>query len=154
MTDTESIRHDFTGSRLRVRRVDTDKLVASAIAQAAFEGKPRVDVEHGGEVANSYGYRAETEAALVVAFPDGSHVLWTARVPANKVTWAGAASACCPVARDLYDGRCPKGSVRESNSRKFTIAAAAAVAELQDLPSLAHVLDAINAIEAFARAAA
>ena len=60
---------------------------------------------HGGSVANAYRYPADTEAALGLASPAGLVVVWMARLPANKVTLGGAANACLPGTRALFDGR-------------------------------------------------
>lgn len=82
--------------RLRVRRVDEREAMRSCVAAAiAKPGHVSAAVHHGGSVANSYGWPAETEAVVTLAVVvDGW--LWLAmdsgRLPANKVTRYGVAS--------------------------------------------------------------
>lgn len=90
-------------SRLRVRRVD-ERALAQHVKDDQEPGW-RASVRHGGNVANCYGYRADTEAALAVRSPRGHVVVWMARLPANKVTLGGAADACVPGSRALWDSR-------------------------------------------------
>ena len=109
----------FEGRRLRVRRVDENWL-AERVAERATEIDDWVfEVEHGGAVANCYGFPAETECALAVSDPFGVVVLWTARAPANKVTERGAAEACVSGAGDLFDKRV--GSERKSLARDLLV---------------------------------
>ena len=90
--------------RLRVRRVDEDALAAKVRAQAATSGRLTAEVAHGGTVCNSYGYRADTEAALAVS--DGRiTVVFMSRVSANKATKFGAANACVPGAGAVWHPR-------------------------------------------------
>jgi len=89
--------------RLRVRRVDEGAL-AKRVRSLATDGKLHAQVEHGGTVCNSYGYRADTEAALAVS--DGRiTVVFMSRVPANKATKFGAANACVPGAGAVWHSR-------------------------------------------------
>jgi hypothetical protein len=91
--------------RLRVRRIYEDTF-AESLARAAIEKNDwQIDVAHGGDVCNSYGYPAKTECALVVADPNGCTVCWLGRAPANKVTYRGAAEACLAGSGDIFDGR-------------------------------------------------
>ena len=88
--------------RLRVRRVDEGAL-AKRVRSLATDGKLHAQVEHGGTVCNSYGYRADTEAALAVS--DGRiTVVFMSRVPANKATKYGAANACVPGSGWVWHG--------------------------------------------------
>ena len=75
--------------RLIVRRVDEHELLRDAIAKAFETGKPSIFARHGGSVANKYGWPADTEGALAIAFPDGRSYVEVVRLPANKVTLAG-----------------------------------------------------------------
>jgi len=95
----------FTGRRLRVRRVDEEGFAEYVRERALKSGEWVVDVDHGGSVANSYGYPAQTECVLAVSDPLGITVFWCSRVPANKVTLRGAADACVTGAGDLFDER-------------------------------------------------
>jgi hypothetical protein len=72
---------------------------------------------HGGGVANSYGYRAETECRVTVTDPSGNCVSFWGRAPANKVTTGGAARACVGDG-DLWDGRVTDEK-RLTTSRRF-----------------------------------
>lgn len=92
-------------SRLRVRTVNADRVARSVAQLALAEGRWAYDVEHGGGVANKYGYPALTSAVFAASDPRGNVVVWMARLPANKVTYGGAAAACCGRAGVLYDRR-------------------------------------------------
>lgn len=91
--------------RLRTRKVNEAAWAAIAKRKAQTSGDWYVLVKHGGAVANSYGYSARTEAALIVADPQGRVVVWLAKLRANKVTDAGCAEACLPGTRAIWDGR-------------------------------------------------
>lgn len=107
----------FTGRRLRVRRID-EAAFARRMANLAIErGDWVFEVEHGGSVCNSYGYRADTECVLAVSDPFGNVVYWTGRAPANKVTNRSAANACFPHAAVLFDGRVTSKTVKEEARR-------------------------------------
>ena len=108
---------DGTGAsrRLRARRVDEHDLARAAQLRAIATGGAAADVDHGGTVANAYGYSAQTEAALVAALPDGRCVIWLRRIPANKATLRGAAEACLAGAGAGWDGRC--GEARKIAAR-------------------------------------
>lgn len=122
----------FGKQRLRVRRVNEQAFAESAAAEAQAERRIVIRVIHGGAVANTYGYRAETEAALVVALPSGHAALWCARLPANKVTYRGAAEACLAGTGDIFDGRTGKARTAEATGIA-TIAAARATGRFDDL---------------------
>lgn len=91
--------------RLRVRRLDVDRVVERALAAAQARQKTVAVADHGGSVANKYGYPAETECALVVADPLGNAVVFCGRKPANKVTLSGVASELCPELVAYFDER-------------------------------------------------
>lgn len=99
------------GPRLRARRVDENRAAQVAIRQAKTTGKPVIYVTHGGGVANSYGYKADTEGCVAIATPDGRAVVWVGRLPANKVTPAAvcrrvggdAATLAIPSYDDRYN---------------------------------------------------
>ena len=99
---------------------------------AALE-KKRVAIRaaHGGSVANSYGYKAETETLVTVAFPLGYVVQWHDRANANKVTFAWAG--------DLFDKRC--GKARKKTSRQDWITKALQAIREKD-PVLADLVEA------------
>lgn len=95
----------FTGRRLRARRVDEESCAIRAKERALEKGDWVALVDHGGGVANSYNYPAETECVLALSDPLGNVVCWVGRAPANKVTDRGAAKACVRGAGDLFDDR-------------------------------------------------
>lgn len=83
-------------NRIRVRRARPIAAMAhDAIATASVEGHAR-HVDHGGSVANCYGYPAETQAAGVSVVRVADHAYRVlagfAVLPANKVTRSGAAA--------------------------------------------------------------
>ena len=80
-------------TRLRVRRVEEHSLAEHTLARARKHNRVAVSVRHGGSVANSYGYPAETEGAVAIAAPDGRVWVGVERLPANKVTLSGVVSA-------------------------------------------------------------
>lgn len=75
--------------RLKVRRVDENQATQEALQLAKETGKAQVHISHGGSVANSYRYPAETEGCVVIAFPTGSFLCRVERLPANKVSDSG-----------------------------------------------------------------
>lgn len=101
-TTQQTIFYGISSTRLRVRRVNETAL---ADAARSTDGKWHIKVRNGGSVANSYGYRADTEAALAVSDPHGTVVVWVARLSANKVTARGSAEACLCTTGDLFDAR-------------------------------------------------
>lgn len=109
--------------RLRVRRVDEQLIAELALTRAVEKRRPIIRADHGGGVANGYGYRAETETLVTVAFPDGRVVQWHGRAPANKVTLTFAG--------DLFDKRC--GEDRKNRSLGDWLGRAVAVLERKDV---------------------
>ena len=103
-----------TGRRLKVRSVGIREAARDARQRALESGKWRAVCRHGGDVNNSYGYPAETEAVLAVSDPRGRVVVWFRRLPANKVTLGGAAGACLEYARPLWDARYGKVAEQEA----------------------------------------
>jgi hypothetical protein len=96
-------------NRIRVRRARSITAMAlDAISTASVEGHAR-HVDHGGGVANCYGYPAETQAAgvSVVRVADGVFRVLAgfAILPANKVTRSGAAAETLGY-RGPWDDRC------------------------------------------------
>jgi len=75
--------------RLRARRVEFN--LKSFSINTARSGAWDYCARDGGTVANSYGYRAQTEVILAIADPLGRVAAWYGRVPANKTTRCGAA---------------------------------------------------------------
>jgi len=90
--------------RLRVRRVSEKALANRAITLAMEKGRAVILADHGGGVANKYGYPAETEGVVVVGYPDGTAVGKVVRLPANKVTLSGVFAAISGL-RGLFDAR-------------------------------------------------
>ena len=83
-------------NRIRVRRARSiPAMIADAVATASVEGHSRC-VDHGGGVANCYGYPADTQAAgvSVVRVSDTAYRVLAAFavLDANKVTLSGAAA--------------------------------------------------------------
>lgn len=109
------------GYRLRVRKVN-EKAVASQAASAR-----RIVVQHGGGVANRYGYPAATEA--VVAVPVGNAVvLFASRLPANKVTHSGAiAAAVSSRFRAIFDGRYGEAKRAQARTALYDLAGSIAL---------------------------
>jgi len=105
--------HRGIGPRVTARVVDLQLFADRTARQAVERGQPVVVTTTGGSVANKYGYPAETDAVLCVAFPDGRAILWATRIAANKSTLSGAAGAAAPRALgavwQLFDGRCKIG---------------------------------------------
>ena len=95
---------DEHSRRLQVRRVDAESLGLEALKEANEKGKTIIKVAHGGGVANKYGYPAETEGAVAVAYPTGEHWVGFARLPANKVTYGGVFEKVTG-RRGLFDDR-------------------------------------------------
>jgi len=85
---------EATGRRLLERRVDEIELGKSYVESAMESGETLVLVDHGGSVANNYGFPAQTEGLVSVAFPNGYLCQFGARLPANKVTSSGILAAC------------------------------------------------------------
>lgn len=113
--------NQFSGRRLRARRVD-ETAFAELTARRAIESDDWVfAVDHGGGVASSYGFSAETECVLAVSNPFGVVVCWTARAWANKISDRGAAAACLPSSGEYFDLRV-KGD-RKSLAREFLMSA-------------------------------
>lgn len=95
---------DTRTHRIRVRCVDVEALAARLVRMAELEGGPVCDADHGGSVNNSYGYAAQTEGAVLVAFPSGQVAVWATQLPANKVTLSGVANATAGYSY-IWDGR-------------------------------------------------
>lgn len=91
--------------RLRVRRINEIALAQRALEAAKTEGKIKIFATHGGSVNNSYGYPADTEGAVCVAWPTGEATVRVVRLPANKVTQSGVFFAVTGF-RGLFDARC------------------------------------------------
>lgn len=96
---------DTRTGRLRARTVCAETVALDCALAQREKGAWRAVVRDGGDVANSYGYRAYTEAVLAVCDPQGRVVVWAAQLAANKVTSSGAAGACLLPAWALFDGR-------------------------------------------------
>ena len=77
-----TIIEDVRNSRQRVRLVALEHVAKVAARRSAELGVPITDCEHGGTVANAYGYPAVTEAVVVVAFPSGQVAAWATTIAA------------------------------------------------------------------------
>ncbi len=107
-----------TNPRRRKRACVVDPVAVGD--EARVTGKWIMRADHGGDVANKYGYAALTECYVVVASPRGNVSVWFGELQANKVTLSGVAATCVGnEARPLWDGRIPKGSPREGAARTF-----------------------------------
>ena len=97
-------------TRVRKRRVfePSASRVQEIGRKARYSGRWQYDVEHGGSVANKYGYRATTECAVIAASPNGVVAIWYGAAPANKVTYRGAAVAATGLGAVgwIWDNRC------------------------------------------------
>lgn len=82
----------YTGKRLKERRAYEVGYAVYATKQAKKD--PFIGVTHGGDVAGSYGYPADTEGLVTVAFPNGDVVQWGCRLRANGVTHGGVLATC------------------------------------------------------------
>lgn len=101
---TEELKKD--GRRLRERRLDEERIAKNRKAAAVLFGETLIDVVHGGAVSGRYGHRAETEALVTVAFPNGDVVQFGARINASNATRSGALAACIDdLARAYVDPR-------------------------------------------------
>lgn len=92
-----------------------ERLVGTFGAQVA-DGSWRFEADHGGTVANRYGYRTETQVRAMIVSPDGRSICAYSQIEANKATERGAALATIPEIADLFDGRC--GEARREKARE------------------------------------
>lgn len=105
--------------RLRTRRVDVDLERVTQIA-GFLEGWVFAYF-HGGMVASTYGYVAQTEVAVAIADPLGDVAVFYGRAPAKGVTGRAAAVNSLPWRRqcgdpaDWWDLRC--GPERRARAR-------------------------------------
>jgi hypothetical protein len=130
---------DNRPGRRRTRIVDLDN-VAQRAANRALESKGAgFACSHGGAVANAYRYPAGTDAVFAVAVParDGEVIVavFAERIPANKATLAGAATAAFGgMARPIFDDRygdearraariAVRAAVEEQLARELAVAA-------------------------------
>lgn len=90
--------------RLIKRRVNEQALIDNAVQSAKESGKTIILADHGGSVANAYGFPAETEGCVAVATPEGQTWCRVVRLPANKVTLGGVFFAVTGF-RGLFDNR-------------------------------------------------
>jgi len=95
----------FGRNRLRARRVNEELVARWAAEEATQHGIWHLELDHGGTVANNYGYAAETEWAVAISDPEGNVKLWCGRIAANKVTKGGVVAQVHPSLRPLFDGR-------------------------------------------------
>lgn len=117
----------FVGTRRRVRRIDEDTIAEVTAMTCVSRGEDYITADHGGSVANKYGYPAQTECAITVALRAERMVLqWCDRAPANKVTYSGVARAClgsmCPHASDIWDGRTNEETTQAGRAALFAFA--------------------------------
>ncbi len=91
--------------RLKARLVNVGEVSEEAKSSAETNDDWGYAVSHGGGVAVSYGWRAETECVLAVSNPAGLVVVWLTRDSANSITYRRAANACIQGAGDLWDSR-------------------------------------------------
>lgn len=109
-TEARIIR-EIPKKRLRVRRVDEDAAAVAALDASREKGRAVIKACHGGGVANCYGYPAETEGCITIAWPDGHVWQRVVRLPANKVTFAGV-FRCAWGEPGLFDDRYTRANRR------------------------------------------
>lgn len=100
--------NDDRNTRRRTRRVDSIGVAEDAARKAGETGRTTIVCRTGGGVANAYRYPALTDAVLAVAVCRNGGVcvaVWATEIPANKATNGGAAAACVPAARPVFDFR-------------------------------------------------
>ena len=111
----DKLLRDRNGCRLRTRRIDERRIVEDVLRvllQYGTDGGMRYETTHGGSVANSYRWPAETEAIAFAAARRGNMVhCWieAGRMPAKKITTAAvvtmfADGAFRAIADDRYNG--------------------------------------------------
>jgi hypothetical protein len=116
----------YTGRRLKERRVHETGF--ATWAQIHAKENPVIEIDHGGDVAGSYGYPAQTEAIVTVAFPNGDVVQWGCRLRANAVTHGGILATCLGNwARAFGDDRF--GEARREEVRELIIEVAREIIE-------------------------
>ena len=106
---------DERSPRRRVRICSLSAVISSAIAEAIAD-QLGVDVAHGGDVNNSYGYPARTDACGACALSLGNTIVALAAatdIPANKVTYAGVAAATIG-GREIWDRRYSQQSAADA----------------------------------------
>ena len=99
--------------RVRIFRGESvSGIVADRIKAARDSATGRACIiDHAGGVPNCYDYPATTQALLVAAWADGRAIVLTSTIPANKVTYAGAAVATAgEAARAVWDKRYGAGA--------------------------------------------
>lgn len=80
--------------RLRSRGVAFDHAAAVQLGERAQQqGVWQYHCAHGGRVAKSYRYRAETETVVAIASPAGEVAVWYGRASAHSLTLRSAARA-------------------------------------------------------------
>lgn len=84
----EYLMQDSSTGRIRERAVNAKTLAKEAATKAFDENRPVVDFDYGGGVPAAYDYPAQTEAAVVVAFPDRANnrvdvAIWKTQVDAR-----------------------------------------------------------------------
>lgn len=113
-----------TGRKARI--VSDSILRDTAMAAARSKGRRAWEYQHGGGVANKYGYPASTDAVVCVGLRLDTEivvVMWATEIPANKVTLGGVMASCLgnecrPVCDDRY------GDDAKDRARKSIYAAA------------------------------
>ncbi len=118
---------DERSGRLRARTVDVGDLARSVAVDVIEKNKPSIRCRIGGTVCNSYGYSADTECAIAVAFPTyreegGEQIvvaIYASQVPANKATRGGCAESCLTGTRPIWDKR--YSSEAKEKAREYLI---------------------------------
>lgn len=83
--------------KLKARKVDLEAVIAEAIERAKQRGTVVIISEIGGTVkANSYRYRAYTEAVVAIALPEEDSVaVYATEMNARNATVRGVYRHCC-----------------------------------------------------------
>lgn len=117
---------DDRNPRQRARTLRLEPTAWGAIARTRGTAVPGIDVDHGGTVANKYGYPADTECVLAIADAQLRLVyVWAGKIPANKATLSGALRELGPAElelRPIYDRRFAAGGARELAAREAALA--------------------------------
>jgi hypothetical protein len=123
-------------SRRRTRTCSLSRVAEQAAAATRGNALPGWSVDHGGSVANSYGYSATTQVVAAIADRASLTVwVWRSSAAANKVTLRGAAAAsgapyCVSV---LEDGRVADARIREARLALLDWVATARTSESEPL---------------------
>lgn len=75
---------------MAIRHVNEQTTAEEAVSAARSSGRPEIAWSHGGYIAQC-AYRAESEAAIAVGFPDGRSYVYVGRIDSDRSTVEQAA---------------------------------------------------------------